>query len=146
MLSTSQPTAPAPAYGLTKIRDDGTVVVYVLGGVTFDVRALTLSRGVFEDNVLLDRLVQTFEKEYATDLGEGRFALQRQRFVQYGGNKSRFANQNLNISTHAAFLYFSRLVRPVWHWNITISRRGNFIDPLFLYMISDPKVGLFFRE
>ena len=55
----------------------------------------------------------------------------RQRFVQYGGNKSRFANQNLNISTHAAFLYFSRLVRPVWHWNITISRRGNFIDPLF---------------
>ena len=36
-----------------------------------------MSRGVFEDNVLLDRLVQTFEKEYATDLGEGRFALQR---------------------------------------------------------------------
>lgn len=88
----NEPTAAALAYGLNKNRDDGTVVVYDLGGGTFDVSALTLSQGVFEvlstngdtslggedfDNVLLDHLVQTFKKESGIDLGKDRLALQR---------------------------------------------------------------------
>lgn len=88
----NEPTAAALAYGLNKNREDGTVVVYDLGGGTFDVSALTLSQGVFEvlstngdtslggedfDNVLLDHLVQTFKKESGMDLGKDRLALQR---------------------------------------------------------------------
>jgi molecular chaperone DnaK len=88
----NEPTAAALAYGLNKNREDGTVVVYDLGGGTFDVSALTLSQGVFEvlstngdtslggedfDNVLLDYLVQTFKKESGIDLGKDRLALQR---------------------------------------------------------------------
>jgi molecular chaperone DnaK len=88
----NEPTAAALAYGLNKNRDDGTVVVYDLGGGTFDVSALTLSQGVFEvlstngdtslggedfDNVLLDHLVQTFKKETGIDLSKDRLALQR---------------------------------------------------------------------
>jgi len=88
----NEPTAAALAYGLNKNREDGTVVVYDLGGGTFDVSALTLSQGVFEvlstngdtslggedfDNVLLDHLVQTFKKESGIDLGKDRLALQR---------------------------------------------------------------------
>jgi len=88
----NEPTAAALAYGLNKNRDDGTVVVYDLGGGTFDVSALTLSQGVFEvlstngdtslggedfDNVLLDHLVSTFKKESGIDLGKDRLALQR---------------------------------------------------------------------
>ena len=42
-----EPTAAALAYGLNKNRADGTVVVYDLGGGTFDVSALTLSQKVF---------------------------------------------------------------------------------------------------
>jgi len=88
----NEPTAAALAYGLNKNREDGTIVVYDLGGGTFDVSALTLSQGVFEvlsttgdtslggedfDNVLLDHLVSTFKKETGIDLGKDRLALQR---------------------------------------------------------------------
>jgi len=88
----NEPTAAALAYGLNKNRDDGTVVVYDLGGGTFDVSALTLSQGVFEvlstngdtslggedfDNVLLDHLVSTFKKDTGIDLSKDRLALQR---------------------------------------------------------------------
>jgi molecular chaperone DnaK len=74
----NEPTAAALAYGLNKNRDDGTVIVYDLGGGTFDVSALTLSQGVFEvlatngdtslggedfDTTLLNHLVQCFKKE-----------------------------------------------------------------------------------
>jgi len=88
----NEPTAAALAYGLNKNREDGTVVVYDLGGGTFDVSALTLSQGVFEvlstngdtslggedfDNVLLDHLVTSFKKDTGIDLGKDRLALQR---------------------------------------------------------------------
>eukprot|EP00494_Astrolonche_serrata_P006821 UN06846 len=88
----NEPTAAALAYGLNKNRDDGTVVVYDLGGGTFDVSALTLSQGVFEvlatngdtslggedfDNVLLNHLVDVFKKENGIDLAKDRLALQR---------------------------------------------------------------------
>jgi len=88
----NEPTAAALAYGLNKNREDGTVVVYDLGGGTFDVSALTLSQGVFEvlstngdtslggedfDNVLLDHLVVSFKKDTGIDLGKDRLALQR---------------------------------------------------------------------
>jgi molecular chaperone DnaK len=88
----NEPTAAALAYGLNKNKDDGTIVVYDLGGGTFDVSALTLSQGVFEvlatngdtslggedfDNVLLNHLVDTFKKESGMDLGKDKLALQR---------------------------------------------------------------------
>jgi molecular chaperone DnaK len=88
----NEPTAAALAYGLNKNREDGTVVVYDLGGGTFDVSALTLSQGVFEvlstngdtslggedfDNVLLDHLVTSFKKDSGIDLSKDRIALQR---------------------------------------------------------------------
>lgn len=88
----NEPTAAALAYGLNKNREDGTVVVYDLGGGTFDVSALTLSQGVFEvlstngdtslggedfDNVLLDHLVASFKKDTGIDLAKDRLALQR---------------------------------------------------------------------
>jgi len=88
----NEPTAAALAYGLNKNREDGTVVVYDLGGGTFDVSALTLSQGVFEvlstngdtslggedfDNVLLTHLVDCFKKETGIDLAKDRLALQR---------------------------------------------------------------------
>jgi len=88
----NEPTAAALAYGLNKNKDDGTIVVYDLGGGTFDVSALTLSQGVFEvlatngdtslggedfDNVLLMHLVDTFKKESGIDLAKDKLALQR---------------------------------------------------------------------
>lgn len=88
----NEPTAAALAYGLNKNKDDGTVIVYDLGGGTFDVSALTLSQGVFEvlatngdtslggedfDTCLLNHLVSCFKKETGIDLSKDKLALQR---------------------------------------------------------------------
>ena len=87
----NEPTAAALAYGLEK-KGSGTVVVYDLGGGTFDVSVLEIGDGVFEvratngdtflggedfDQRLIDYLADEFKKEHGIDLRKDRLALQR---------------------------------------------------------------------
>ena len=87
----NEPTAASLAYGLDK-EASGTIVVYDLGGGTFDVSVLEIGDGVFEvkstngdtflggedfDMRLLDYLADEFQKENGIDLREDRLALQR---------------------------------------------------------------------
>ncbi len=90
----NEPTAAALAYGLDKKNDLKTVVVYDLGGGTFDVSVLELGEGVYEvkstngdthlggddfDQVIIDWLVEEFKKQEGIDLKKDRQALQRLR-------------------------------------------------------------------
>lgn len=87
----NEPTAAALAYGLEK-KGSGTVVVYDLGGGTFDVSILEIADGVFEvrstngdtflggedfDNKIIDYLADEFKKENGIDLRKDSMALQR---------------------------------------------------------------------
>jgi molecular chaperone DnaK len=87
----NEPTAAALAYGLDKKADE-TVVVFDLGGGTFDVSILDLGEGVFEvkatngdthlggddfDKKLIDYLIDDFKKEQGIDLSKDAIALQR---------------------------------------------------------------------
>ncbi|RCK54031.1 molecular chaperone DnaK [Thalassospira profundimaris] len=87
----NEPTAAALAYGLDK-KEGGTVVVYDLGGGTFDVSVLEIGDGVFEvkstngdtflggedfDKQIIDYLADEFKKEQQIDLRKDRLALQR---------------------------------------------------------------------
>jgi molecular chaperone DnaK len=90
----NEPTAAALAYGLDKVEEGKSekVVVYDLGGGTFDVSVLELNSGVFEvkstngdtflggedfDQRIIDHLAETFQKSNNVDLRKDRMALQR---------------------------------------------------------------------
>lgn len=87
----NEPTAAALAYGLDK-GDDQTILVFDLGGGTFDVSIMELGDGVFEvkatngdnhlggddfDQKIIDFLISEFKKAEGVDLGKDKMALQR---------------------------------------------------------------------
>ena len=88
----NEPTAAALAYGLDKTDIDQKVLVFDLGGGTFDVSILELGDGVFEvlatsgdnllggddfDQAIIDYLVEEFKKEQGIDLSKDKMAMQR---------------------------------------------------------------------
>ena len=88
----NEPTAAALAYGLDKGAEDETVLVFDLGGGTFDVSVLEIGDGVFEvksthgdthlggddwDQRVIDWLVKQFKSAHGVDLGADRMAAQR---------------------------------------------------------------------
>ena len=88
----NEPTAAALAYGLDKSSQDETILVFDLGGGTFDVSVLEIGDGVFEvksthgdtqlggddwDQRIIDWLVQQFKGAHNIDLAQDRMAMQR---------------------------------------------------------------------
>lgn len=88
----NEPTAAALAYGIDKDKQDQTILVYDLGGGTFDVSILDIGDGTFEvvatagdnrlggddfDEVIIHHLVSEFKKENGIDLSKDKMAMQR---------------------------------------------------------------------
>ena len=88
----NEPTAAALAYGLNKTDKDEKILVYDLGGGTFDVSILELGDGVFQvlstngdthlggddfDNAIMNWLIENFKKDNGIDLSQDKMAMQR---------------------------------------------------------------------
>jgi len=108
----NEPTASALAYGIDK-ETDATVLVYDLGGGTFDVSILTLGDGVFEvkstagnnhlggddfDKLVQDYLVEEFKKKEGIDLRNDPYAMQRLRDAAENAKIELSQRQTTNIN------------------------------------------------
>ncbi len=108
----NEPTASALAYGIDK-EDDHTVLVYDLGGGTFDVSILTLGDGVFEvkatsgnnhlggddfDKRIIDYLVAEFKKKEGIDLSKDPMAMQRLRDAAENAKIELSQKQKTNVN------------------------------------------------
>ena len=109
----NEPTAAALAYGLDKQDKAQTILVYDLGGGTFDVSILELGDGVFEvkstagnnklggddfDNRLMDYLIEEFKKENGVDLSKDKMAMQRLKEIAEKAKKDLSSMTTTQVS------------------------------------------------
>ncbi len=109
----NEPTAAALAYGIDKTDKEIKVLVYDLGGGTFDVSILDLSDGTFEvlstngdthlggddfDNVVVDWIVDQFKKDNGIDLKSDKMAMQRIKEAAEKAKKDLSATMQAQIS------------------------------------------------
>ena len=129
----NEPTAAALAYGLDKQENAHTVLVYDLGGGTFDVSILDLGDGVFEvkstsgnnklggddfDALVTKYLVDTFKKENGVDLSQDKMAMQRLKDASEKAKKELSGLATTNISIP----FISQGAAGPLHLNIDLSR------------------------
>lgn len=115
----NEPTAAAIAYGLDKQGDgERNVLIFDLGGGTFDVSVLTIEDGIFEvkatagdthlggediDNRMVNHFVQEFQRKHKRDLGPNKRALRRLRTACERAKRTLSSSTQANIEIDSLF-------------------------------------------
>ncbi len=109
----NEPTAASLSYGLDKTDKQHKIMVFDLGGGTFDVSILEIGDGVFEvlatngnnhlggddfDKIVMDHLAETFKAEHGVDLRLDKMALQRLKEAAEKAKKELSSTQSTNIN------------------------------------------------
>ena len=112
----NEPTAAAIAYGLDKQDREETILVFDLGGGTFDVTLLNIDNGVFEvkatsgnthlggedfDQRLMDHFISQFKRQSGIDISKDKRALQRMRQQCENAKRTLSSQTNANIDCEA---------------------------------------------
>jgi molecular chaperone DnaK len=129
----NEPTAAALAYGLDKEESHHKILVYDLGGGTFDVSVLELGDGVFEvlatngnnklggddfDEILLNHMADTFAKEFGVDLRKDKMAHQRLKEAAEKAKKELSSSQSTNVNLP----FISVNAEGPLHFNMDVTR------------------------
>ena len=129
----NEPTAAALAYGMDKLDQDKKILVFDLGGGTFDVSILEIGDGTFEvlatagnnrlggddfDKVIIDYLAEEFKKAEGVDLREDNMALQRLKEAAEKAKKELSSTMSSNINLP----FITATASGPKHLNIDLSR------------------------
>merc|ERR1711871_1343438 len=114
----NEPTAAAIAYGLDKKGDEKNVLIFDLGGGTFDVSLLTIEEGIFEvkatagdthlggedfDNRMVDYFLQDFKRRFRKDMSKNQRALRRLRTACERAKRTLSSSTQDHIEIDALF-------------------------------------------
>eukprot|EP00634_Sargassococcus_sp_CCMP2135_P003277 CAMPEP_0198649966 /NCGR_PEP_ID=MMETSP1467-20131203/4643_1 /TAXON_ID=1462469 /ORGANISM="unid. sp., Strain CCMP2135" /LENGTH=662 /DNA_ID=CAMNT_0044385789 /DNA_START=56 /DNA_END=2044 /DNA_ORIENTATION=+ len=114
----NEPTAAAIAYGLDKKGDERNVLIFDLGGGTFDVSLLTIEEGIFEvkatagdthlggedfDNRMVDYFLQEFKRKFKKDLKSNQRALRRLRTACERAKRTLSSSTQAHIEIDSLF-------------------------------------------
>ncbi len=129
----NEPTAAALAFGIDKVDVEQKVLVFDLGGGTFDVSILDLADGTFEvlatagdnklggddfDNVIVDWMVEQFKKENGVDMSKDKMAMQRLK------EAAEKAKKDLSgvVQTHISLPFISAGAEGPLHFEADLTR------------------------
>jgi len=114
----NEPTAAAIAYGLDKKGKEKNVLIFDLGGGTFDVSLLTIEEGIFEvkatagdthlggedfDNRMVDHFIQEFKRKFKKDLSENQRSLRRLRTACERAKRTLSSSTQAHIEIDSLF-------------------------------------------
>ena len=129
----NEPTAAALAYGMDKLDQEKKILVFDLGGGTFDVSVLEIGDGTFEvlatagnnrlggddfDQVIIDYLAEEFKKTEGVDLRNDKMALQRLKEAAEKAKKELSSTMSTNINLP----FITATAEGPKHLNIDLSR------------------------
>ena len=153
----NEPTAAAIAYGLDKKKSEQNILIFDLGGGTFDVSLLTIDDGIFEvkatagdthlggedfDNILVQHFAQEFKRKFKLDIMESKKAVRRLKTACERAKRTLSSSQTASLELDSLYEgndFFTSITRARFE-SLCISKFNNCIEPV-MKVLKDSKIS-----